>query len=87
MVEAAAGENKRYRLLHCIREYAAQKLMQPNEVVGADGQTLTGPKAYRELALRHAGFFAELGNDVVLDAVETRAGAHHRKAWLKRSKI
>ena len=57
MLESTDTENKRYRMLHSIREYAAEKLTRAGEVAAANGRSLTGPTAYRELALRHAGFF------------------------------
>ncbi|MEE2788556.1 MAG: protein kinase [Myxococcota bacterium] len=73
-VEHRGPYNRRYRVLHSVREYAAEKLATMNAIKRADGRSLTGPDAHREVVLRHAAHYARLGHGDVIDTLEISAG-------------
>jgi len=75
----ALPNHVRYSMYVSIAEYTKQKMTMPNEVIGDDGQTCTGPEHQRALSRRHATFYAEFGSKDFLDSLNIHGGGTRQR--------
>jgi len=69
-VEAPEGGRTRFRLLHSIRDYAAEQLLDSAAVLGPNGAPATGPSALAAARSRHCSHYAVLGSPGRLAALD-----------------